>query len=119
MGAAFGIGAFLAVDMAIVHQWLRLHGVLVSDLFEYLVLILAAVIMYRNAPRPMARAGRDYWNGAVLGASATLFADVVLVDEVLRLHAVNYPEQLHLAMGAVAGIAALSSAVYQALRPAA
>ncbi len=93
-----------------------MHGILISDLFEYLLLIIALILVYRNRQRGVEGEGKVYWNGVLLGVCGTLFFDVVVVDEVLRLHAVNYSEQLHLAKAGLAEIVALCSTTYQTLR---
>jgi len=103
-GFALGVELFLILDMALVHQTLRLHGVLFSDYFEYAVLLIsvafAAKALYK---RTWAFRDSPIQNGMLIGFGGTLFLDVVLVDEILKLHAVNYPEYLNLGSG-IAGL---------------
>ncbi len=48
-GVVLGVEFFLVLDMAIVHQLLRLHGVLFSNYFEYAVLLISGVFRHEVA----------------------------------------------------------------------
>ncbi len=90
---------------------LRLHGVLFSNYFEYGVLLISAVFAVKSLlSRNWSFKDGQIRSGILIGVGATLFLDVILVDELLRLHAVNYPASLNFGTGltglvlAVAGI---------------
>ena len=92
---ALGVEAFLIFDMAVVHQLFRLHGILFSNYFEYAVLIINIAFATRSMlTRKWSFKDRLVRDGILIGFGVTLFLDVVLVDQFLKLHTVNYPSIL-------------------------
>ncbi len=101
-GIALGVEFFLILDMAVVHQLLRLHGVLFSDYFEYTVLVLSVAFATRSlVTRKWSVKDRLIANGILIGFGGTLFLDVVLVDQLLKLHSVNYPQSINIGSGMI------------------
>lgn len=47
MGILLGIECFLIIDMGMIHQFLRLHGILFSVYFEYAVLFVSVVFFVK------------------------------------------------------------------------
>lgn len=112
-GALLGAAVFLIVDMGFVHQLSRFHGVLFSDLFEYSMLIIGAALASRTILRSRKLLGcwpmRD---GLLWGVGITLFLDVAVVDQILRLHAVNYLEIINVGSGMIGAVLAAAGILH-------
>lgn len=101
-GIALGVELFLILDMAVIHQLLRLHGALFSNYFEYAVLLISLGFAARSLlTRKWSFTSHLIRDGILIGSGGTLFLDVVLVDQVLKLHTVNYPQSINIGSGMI------------------
>jgi len=101
-GIALGIETFLILDMAVIHQLFRLQGVLFSNYFEYAVLLVSLGFAARSLlARKWSFTSYLIRHGILMGFGGTLFLDVVLVDQVLKLHSVNYPQPVNIGSGMI------------------
>lgn len=90
-GLTFGISLFLLVDMVLIHQLTRIHGVLFSDFFEYGVLIASGIAVSRQlVDRKWLLDKGAFATGTGSGVGLTLFLDSFVVDYWLGLHPVGY-----------------------------
>lgn len=112
-GLSVGVGAFLVVDMILIHMLLRLHGVLLSEAFEFSLLIIGILILINGLRTGWRFPRRRLMPGIVSGIGVTLFADVFFVDLVLQLHSIRYPLWIHLLTGLMAFLAMVHAALYE------
>ncbi len=112
-GVALGAEVFLIVDMAIIHELLRLHGVLFSNYFEYAVLSISLVLAANSVlTRKWSFQDRFLRNGILTGLGGTTFLDVVIVDQMLKLHTVNYPSAINIGSGII-GLIVMAVGIYR------
>lgn len=115
-GVAFGVELFLIADMGIIHQLLHLHGVLFSNYFEIAILVVSASLVTKSLiSRKWSFGEPGIQYGIPIGAGGTLFLDVFLVDQILKLHSVNYLASINVDSGII-GLLVAAAGLYGWLR---
>jgi uncharacterized membrane protein len=101
-GIALGVELFLIVDMAVVHQLLRLDGLLFSNYFEYAVLLAGSAFAAKSLiSRKWSFKDQLVRFGVLIGFGGILFFDAVIVDQVLKLGTINYPQSINIGSGMI------------------